>query len=103
MYLVLSLILTSCSTITKSTFLGIGSGLAVGAADGALTSKDNRSQGALTSAIIVGIFGGVAGYLGHQELENRDTDVRKETLFNLEKFGVSGFSNNFKSKDGDKW
>lgn len=100
----MTFVLSSCSSITKSTLLGIGTGLAVGGSSGALSDKHNRGQAAVTSALIVGIIGGVAGYFAHQELESRDVDVRKETLFNLEKYGVSGFSNGIKSssKEGEK-
>lgn len=100
----MTLVMSSCASITKSTFLGVGTGLAVGGATGAMTDKHNRGQAALTSALIMGVIGGVFGYFGHQELENRDSDVRKETLFNLEKYGVSGFSNSIRplSKEGEK-
>lgn len=100
----MALALSGCSSITKSTLVGIGTGLAVGSASGALIGKQNRGQAALTSAFIMGVIGGFAGYFGHQELENRDAEVRKETLFNLEKFGVAGFSNSIRplSKEGDK-
>ena len=30
------------------------------------------------------------------DFESRDADVRKETLFNLEKYGVSGYSNSIR-------
>jgi len=100
----MTLVMSGCASITKSTFLGVGTGLAVGGATGAMTDKHNRGQAALTSALIMGVIGGVAGYFGHQELESRDADVRKETLFNLEKYGVSGFSNSIRplSKEGEK-
>ena len=88
--------MSSCASITKSTLLGIGTGLAIGGASGAIIGKTNRGQAALTSALFMGVIGGVAGYFGHESLESRDADVRKETLFNLEKYGVSGYSNSIR-------
>lgn len=100
----MALLLISCSSITKSTFLGVGIGFAAGGATGALTDKHNRGQAALTSALFMGVIGGISGYFGHQELESRDDDVRKETLFNLEKYGVSGLSDSTRplSKEGER-
>jgi hypothetical protein len=97
----MALLMTGCSTITKSTFLGIGTGATVGAASGALIAKHNSAQAVLTSAIFIGVVGGIAGYFGHQELEKRDYDVRHDALFNLEKYGVSGLSDGIKQKNND--
>ena len=104
LYLMLVLAISGCSSITKSTFLGIGTGLTIGASTGAVVNNHNRGQAALTSALIMGVLGGAFGYFGHQEIEDRDASVRKETLFNLEKFGVAGYSNNIRpiTKEGDK-
>lgn len=88
----MALVVSGCASITKSTFLGIGTGVVVGGATGAVIGKRNAGQTALTSALIMGVVGGVIGYFGHQELENRDAEVRKEALFNLEKYGVSGLT-----------
>ena len=96
----MALVLSGCASITKSTLFGIGTGAVVGGASGALIDKQNPAQAALTTALIMGAIGGIAGYFTHDALESRDADVRKETLFNLEKYGVSGFSNGMKVKDG---
>lgn len=93
--------IAGCSTVTKSTLMGAATGAAVGGASGALIDKQNSGQAALTSALIMGVIGGIAGYFTHDALENRDAEVRKETLFNIEKFGVSGFPTDFKMKDTD--
>ena len=97
----MALIMTGCSTITKSTLLGIGTGATVGGASGALIAKHNSSQAVLTSALFMGVVGGIAGYFGHQELERRDAEVRHDALFNLEKYGVSGLSDGIKAKNND--
>lgn len=93
-FLVFALLMSGCASTTKSTFLGFGVGTSIGAANGALIGKRDSGQAILTSAIFMGVVGGLVGYFGHDLLEDRDADVRKETLFNLEKYGVSGFSNN---------
>ncbi len=92
-------ILSGCSTITKSTLLGAGVGAAAGTGGTALSNKD-KGKSVAVSALVMGVVGGVAGYFSHQRLEKRDAEVRKETLFNLEKFGVSGLKNesNFTSE-----
>jgi len=104
LHLIIVLVMSSCSSITKSTFLGISTGLTIGASAGAVVNNHNRGQAVLTSALIMGVIGGAFGYFGHQELEDRDASVRKDTLFNLEKYGVSGYSNNIRpiTKEGDK-
>jgi hypothetical protein len=101
--LMMALVLSGCASMTKSTLLGFGTGAVVGGASGALIDKQNPSQAALTTALIMGAIGGIAGYFTHDALESRDAEVRKETLFNLEKYGVSGFSNGIKVKDSEPY
>ena len=48
-------------------------------------SPDAKVGGALIGAAV----GGIAGYFIHKELDDRDAKIRKETLFNLDKFNVS--------------
>lgn len=97
--LMMALVLSGCASVTKSTLLGIGAGVVVGGASGALIDKQNPSQAALSTALIMGVIGGITGYYTHDALDSRDAEVRKETLFNLEKYGVSGFSSGIKTKD----
>jgi hypothetical protein len=66
-------------------------GAAVGAASGALLDHQDSGRGAWTGAAAMGVAGGIAGYFTHQGMEDRDAHVRQDTLFNLEKYGVSGF------------
>lgn len=97
--LTVALLMTGCASVTKSVLTGAATGAAVGGASGALIDKQNSGQAALTSALIMGVIGGVAGYFTHDALENRDAEVRRETLFNIEKFGVSGFPATVKPKE----
>lgn len=101
MCLTVALLMSGCASVTKSTLMGAATGMAIGGASGALIDKQNSGQAALTSALIMGVIGGVAGYFTHDALESRDADVRKETLFNLEHYGVSGFPSGIKSKAND--
>ena len=78
--LMMALVLSGCASITKSTLFGIGTGAVVGGASGALIDKQNPAQAALTTALIMGAIGGIAGYFTHDALESRDAYVRKETL-----------------------
>ena len=48
--------------------------------------------------MIGGLVGGVASYLIHGSLERRDSDVRKETLLNLEHYEVMGIERPYSSK-----
>lgn len=88
------ILMSGCATVTKSTFLGIGTGAALGAASGAVFNSQDRGQGAMYGALGMAVIGGIAGYFTHQGLEDRDAQVRQDTLFNLEKFGVTGFNSN---------
>jgi uncharacterized membrane protein len=98
----MAFVFSGCATQTKSTLLGFSTGAAIGGAGGALLDKQNPGQAALTSALIMGVLGGIAGYFTHDAIESRDADVRKETLFNLERYGVSGFSNGVKDPAPDE-
>lgn len=72
-----------------SVLLGAGSGAAAGAALGASSNRGDRGQGALVGAGVGAIVGGITSYLIHGGLQDRDAETRKETLFGLERFGVS--------------
>ncbi len=86
--MILIIPMMGCATMKESLMLGVGTGVVTGAATGLLVSKDN-SQAALTGAAIGALVGGVASYFIHDGIESRDAKVRRETLFNLEKFSVS--------------
>ena len=86
-----------CATMRDSLILGVGSGLASGAALGSVASPDNRKNGTITGALIGAAIGGIASYSIHLSLEERESKTRKETLFGLEKFGVSDVPSQFTS------
>lgn len=47
------------------------------------------SDAKLGGALIGAAVGGIAAYFIHSGMEDRDARIRKETLFNLDKFNVS--------------
>lgn len=85
-----SMIVTGCASMKKSIALGAGSGAATGAASGALIGREDKGKAALTGALFGGLLGGVASFFIHKGVEDRDEKVRKQTLFNLDQYGVSG-------------
>jgi len=78
---------TGCSTMKESLTLGIGTGVATGAIAGSTLGSD-RGKGALKGALIGGAVSGVISYFIHKGLDNRYQKTRRNTLFNLDKFGV---------------
>jgi hypothetical protein len=83
-----ALLTSSCSSTRKSIALGLAAGAGTGAAIGALTSP--HGQGAMTGLAVGALVGGIASYFVDKGLQDRDQDVRRDTLFNLEKHGVFG-------------
>jgi hypothetical protein len=79
----LTLTLTSCSSMKKSVSLGLTSGAITGLAVQSSGGKNNLQGAAIGAAI-----GGIASYFTHKGLKKRDDQTRRETLFNLDKFGV---------------
>jgi uncharacterized membrane protein YeaQ/YmgE (transglycosylase-associated protein family) len=84
----LTLLCTGCATKGKTTLLGMSLGVSTGAITGAVMKKDKK--GVLLSTLAFGLIGTLTGLFGHGLLEKRDAITRKETVFNLEKFGVQG-------------
>lgn len=85
-------ILSGCSTLRESLVFGSVSGAAIGGVVGNQVDGDH-GENALKGAVIGGVVGGLASYLIHGSLESRDARVRRETLFNLEKYDVLGREN----------
>lgn len=90
--LVLTMLMVSmvgCSTMRESLIVGAGTGAATGAIGASSLADRNKGQAALQGALIGGAIGGIASYFLHKGMDKRDDQVRRETLFNLEKFNVS--------------
>lgn len=81
---------SGCATLAGSVAIGTGSGVAVGATVGAVAASEDRVLGAVVGSLIGAGVGALSSLLIHKGVESRDANIRKETLFNLEKFGVSG-------------
>jgi len=90
--LMLSFALGGCATTKNSVLLGLGTGATTGAVSGAMLYQKNKGKAALAGAAIGATIGGIASYFIHKGMVNRDKQVRRETLFNLEKYGVNGVS-----------
>lgn len=84
LFSLLSLVLSSCASMSDSLVLGIGTGAIVGAAIAQNGQSDTGSGAAIGVAL-----GGLSAYLIHKGVERREERIRRDTLLNLEKFDVS--------------
>jgi hypothetical protein len=77
-----------CASIERSTLLGAGTGAAMGAVSASVMSQGDHQQ-SLQGAGIGALVGGITGYILHRVIDNKEDQVRRETLFNLESHGIS--------------
>ncbi|WP_127718213.1 hypothetical protein [Halobacteriovorax sp. HLS] len=96
--MVIAIMTTGCSTMRESLTLGISTGAATGAVAGASLNK-NSGKGALQGALVGGAISGIASYFIHKGLKKRDQKTRRETLFNLDKFGID-YPKNYSTGNG---
>ena len=80
--------LSGCATVKESVLTGIATGAVTGLVLGPLidsSAPDAKAGGAVIGAVV----GGISAYIIHNGMEERDARIRKETLFNLDKYNVS--------------
>ena len=78
-----------CASVERSTFLGAGTGAAMGAATASAMATKDHQQVTLRGAGIGAVVGGITGYIIHKVIDKKESQVRRETLFNLESHGIS--------------
>lgn len=83
------IVVSGCSTLRDSVLVGSGVGLSVGAVSGGLLNKEKRAEGALLGGVIGAAVGAIGGLISHKFFDDRDSKVRRDTLFNLEKYNVA--------------
>ena len=81
-------LVTGCATMKQSLITGVATGAVTGLVLGPVVDRSG-SDAKLGGALIGAAGGGLAAYFIHDGIESRDARVRKETLFNLDKFNVS--------------
>ena len=86
---------TGCASMKDSVLAGAGVGIVVGAGSGTAINHRDRNKGAAVGALIGAAVGALTGHFVHRGLDSRDDETRRETLFNIDKFGVSGAKGDF--------
>ncbi len=83
----------------QSLVTGMGAGAVTGLVLGPVVDRSG-SDAKLGGALIGAAVGGITAYFIHSGMEDRDARIRKETLFNLDKFNVSHPSSGMESEYG---
>ena len=87
--LLMTMMIGGCAAMREALILGAGSGIATGAAIGIISSPHAKGSAALLGGIIGAAVGLGSAHFIQKGVEDHDSKVRKDTLFNLERFGVS--------------
>lgn len=82
----LAISVSSCATLQKSVLTGSSVGMGAGVV---ASTAIAGGKGALKGALVGALIGGASSYLIHRVLQKRDSDTRRQTLLNLDKFSVS--------------
>jgi hypothetical protein len=91
---------SGCASTRDSILTGVGAGAVTGFVLGPVVDHGSH-EARLGGALIGAAVGGIAGYFIHKGLDDRDAAVRKETLFNLDKYNVSRPSGGSGGGDGE--
>ena len=96
-YLTLTILVLS-SGVCQASFLATGAGVGVvnGAIVGAAMTKTGKKSASAMGAVIGAVAGILLGQMINKRLEKRDDRVRRDVLFNLEKFGMASESEQLK-------
>ena len=83
------MIASGCASMPKSITLGVGTGAALGTAGGFIYEDENKKQNATKGAMVGAAVGGITSYLLHKGVKKREARIRRDTIFNLDRHGVS--------------
>ena len=76
-------------TLLSSASVGAGVGATVGNVTGNRFSLENRMRTTAIGALTGAVISGAMGYFIHKLREKRDVKIRRQTLFDLDKYDVS--------------
>lgn len=88
-----------CASMKQSLVTGAATGAVTGLVLGPVVDRSG-SDARLGGALIGAAVGGIAAYFINSGMEDRDARIRKETLFNLDKFNVSRPTSGMESEYG---
>jgi hypothetical protein len=69
--------------------MSAGVGGSAGAVIGSKIPGKNKKKSTIVGALVGAAVSGLAGYLFHRSVEKREDKIRRDTLFNLDRFDVS--------------
>ena len=69
--------------------MSAGVGGTAGAVIGSKITGKNKKKSTIAGALIGAAVSGLAGFIFHRSVEKKEDKIRRETLFNLDRFDVS--------------